>query len=343
MNRQMFSDQVSEQALEPDLPIIDTHIHLWSISPAARFESYDHEASFADMTDSGHNIVGTIIVDSTANYRTHGPEHLRAVGETEYAEWVAEEGVRRGGRLAGACVANVSTANLLKGAGVAEELDAHMAASTRFRGIRHMTAFDHGLEPIYGASEPNIMTRPEFREGLVELSKRGLSLDAWLFHPQLPELVALARSCPDSRIILNHVGGPIGIGRYAEDRAGAFAEWKASMTELAKCDNVFLKLGALNMDYSGMAPTDPHKPFTSEEMAERQGEHILTSIEIFGADRCMFESNFPVDMVFTSYTLLWNAFKRITKELSASEKNDLYSGTARRVYRIENLPGDPQV
>jgi predicted TIM-barrel fold metal-dependent hydrolase len=336
MTGKQWRDQVIEDALEPELPIIDAHHHIWAASPAPAFEAYDAEALYADKADAGHNIIATVYVDSHANYRSDGPEPFRVVGETEFAESVAEQANRRGGRVAGACAAIVSHADLLLGAAVGEVLDAHILASSRFRGIRHMTAIDPDLPPIYGATEPGIMMRPAFREGFAELGKRGLTFDAWLFQPQLGEVVDLARAFPGSAIVLDHLAGPLGIGRYASRRDEAFGEWKRGMAELAKSPNVVVKLGALNMVFTGLAPDiGAARPHGSEEMARLQRDHILTAIDLFGPDRCMFESNFPVDMLLTSYSLVWNSFKRVTRELGEAERAALFAGTARRVYRID--------
>jgi predicted TIM-barrel fold metal-dependent hydrolase len=328
-----WRNQVCEAALEPDLPIVDAHHHVWSRSPAPGYEAYGGEAILADKTTSGHRIEATVYVDSHGNYRAGGPEHLRVVGETEFADGLARDAERRGGRSAGLCAGIVPHANLLLGARVGEVLDAHVAASPRMRGIRHMAAFDSSLPPIYGADRPGILREPAFREGFAQLARRGLSFDAWIFHPQLRELVELARAFPETPIILDHLGGPIGVGSF-EARATGFEVWRSSLAQAAACANVSLKLGSLAMSYTGVSATGASRPMTSAEMAERWRPHLLTAIELFGPTRCMFESNFPVDMVSTSYVVLWNAFKRATQEFSSTERTSLFAGTARRIYRL---------
>lgn len=335
MNRKAWRDQVVEAVIEPELPIIDAHHHLWTPSPFPRFETYGPVELREDMINCGHNIIGTVYTDSHYNYRTDGPEHLRHVGETEYAEQARQEGRRIGGKAAGICAAIVTTANLLQGEKVGEVLDAHVAASPRFRGIRHITAFDGNLEPIYGAYEAGLMMSPAFREGFAELARRDLTFDAYLFFPQLPELVDLAQKFPDARIVLNHVGGYIGISSYAERPDETFAQWKANMAAVAALPNVSLKLGGLNMAVTAMIPADDEKPFTSEQVASAQRDLMLTAIDLFGPERCMVESNFPVDMVYVSYTVLWNAFKRMTADFSDQERSNLFSETAKRIYRFE--------
>lgn len=334
MNRAEWRNQVIEPVLDPDLPIIDAHHHIWAESPAEPWEPYGPEELIADKTNSGHNVIGTVYVDSHANYATSGPERLRVVGETEFAGSLGDECEERGGGAAGVCAGVVTHADLLLGAAVGEVLDAHIATSARFRGIRHMTAIDEDLPPVYGATEHGIMMRPNFREGFAELARRGLSFDAWLFHPQLPELIDLARAFPDANIVLDHTGGPIGVGRFADRRDEAFAGWKRDMAELAGCANVSVKLGGLNMSYTAMDATEAPRPHTSEETARLQRGHILTAIDLFGPERCMFESNFPVDMRSISYGLVWNSFKRMTEDFSAGDRQALFAGTARRVYRL---------
>jgi L-fuconolactonase len=333
-SRKQWRDQVDEPALEPELPIIDAHHHLWGGAPPEPFEPYPAEAFLADKTGSGHNIVASVLVDSHSHYRPDGPPALRVVGETENAERVAIEALRRGGGCAGACAGIVPHADLCLGAQVGRVLDAHLAASSRMRGIRHMTAFDFDLPPIYGAKAPGIMLSKAFREGFAQLAARGLSFDAWMFHPQLPELLDLARRFPQSAIVLDHCGGPMGIGRYAARRAEGFQEWRNSMAALAECPNVAVKIGALNMSFTALDATDQPKPHDSARMAALQRDVVLCTIDLFGAERCMLESNFPVDMVSTSYRLLWNCFKRLTSQFSSSERAQLFFGTANRVYRL---------
>jgi L-fuconolactonase len=199
-----------------------------------------------------------------------------------------------------------------------------------------MTSNDPGMPPLYNAAEAGTMARREFRQGFAELGKRGLTFDAWLFQSQLHELVDLARSCAGSSIVLDHLGGPLGMGRYAGRRAEAFAEWKASMAVVATCPNISVKLGGLYMAFPGLASVDAPCPLGSKDMAAIQRDYILTAIDLFGPHRCMFESNFPVDMLFTSYTVLWNCFKRVTRDFNPTERAQLFAETARARYRIRS-------
>ncbi|MBB4641436.1 amidohydrolase family protein [Rhizorhapis suberifaciens] len=337
--RKQWRDQMIENALDPDLPIIDSHHHLWMSSPAEPWEPYTPQDMAKDIETCGHNVVATIYTDSHANYRTSGPDVLKVVGETEFADSVARQAQAGHELPTGMCAAIVAHADLTLGAEAGEVLDAHIAASSRFRGIRHMTAFDVDLPPVYGATEPGIMASPAFRAGFAELAKRGLTFDAWAFQPQLPELVDLSNTFPDANIVVNHLGGPLAIGRFVGRRDEAFAQWKRDMALLARNTNVSLKLGGINMSQTGMDATDALRPHSSAETARLQRDHILTAIDLFGPSRCMFESNFPVDMRSISYTLIWNAFKRITADLSSEDRTALFAGTAARVYRMGSVEG----
>lgn len=337
MSRGAWREQVVEAALEPDLPIIDAHHHVWEKDPFPPFDPYDETDLIADKTGSGHNIVGTVFVDSHTSYHDSGPEALRVVGETDYAERVATMAMAMGGKAAGACAAICPRADLMLGVSVAQTLEAHAAASHRFRGIRHMTAYDIDV-PLSHATGESVMMRQRFREGFAELARRDLTFDAWLLQPQLPEAADLASAFPDTTIVLNHLGGPMTIGRFANDREASFARWKGDLAGLAQCPNVRVKLGGLNMGMAGVDALGRDVPFTSEEMADAQRDYILTAIDLFGPDRCMFESNVPVDTHSAGYAIIWNAFKRISSGFSAGERTRLFYGTAVETYRIS--PGD---
>lgn len=336
MDREAWRAQVIEEAIDPDLPIIDSHHHLWGSSPAEPWEPYPAEALFADIANCGHNIVGTVYTDSHANYRADGPEHMKVVGEVEFVQEVSDKAIALGGAAKGACAVIVSSANLSLGAAVGEVLDAQIAASPRYRGIRHMTALDPDLPPMYGGKFYGEMMTPEFREGFAELVKRGLTFDAWAFHPQLPEILDLARSFPEAKIVLDHLGGPIGIGRFSADPNGKFAAWRIDMEAISACPNVFLKLGGVNMSYTKLDAVEEPRPHTSRQVADLQRDFFLTAIDFFGPERCMFESNFPVDMRSISYTVLWNSLKRMTEDFPHYDREQLFAGTAMRFYDIDS-------
>jgi predicted TIM-barrel fold metal-dependent hydrolase len=318
-----------EEAIDPDLPICDPHHHLWHHATDPYLLTHLH----AD-TGAGHNVVETVFVDCMAEYRTDGPEHLRPVGETAWvAGLAAESEAGDGATIAGI----VGFADLTLGAAVEEVLAAHVEAGDgRFRGIRHATSWDASPDVRNAHTSPpeGLLGHDDFRAGLATLGRMGLSFDAWMYHPQLGELVDLARAHPDVTIVLDHLGGPLGIGPYADRRDEVRAAWEAPMAELAGCSNVHLKLGGIGMAIYGLAWHHAPAAPTSEALAGAWGPQIEWCIERFGPDRCMFESNFPVDRRSCSYVVLWNAFKRIAAGCSDAERAELFRGTARRAYRL---------
>src|SRR5436309_4183644 len=322
-----------EPILEPELPIVDTHHHLWE-RPDHRYLLHE---LLADL-GTGHNVVATVFLECHAMYRASGPEELRSVGETEFVAGMAAmsaSGLYGPTRVAAGIV---GFADLTLGDRVEPVLEAHLRAGAgRFRGVRHSAGWD--ASPVIGnsrtATGPHVMMQKDFREGLARLAALGLSLDAWAFHPQLGDTVDLARAFPQATIIVGHVGGPLGYGPYTGKRDEVFAVWKAGITELAKCRNVIMKLGGMMMRLAAYDYRTQPKPPTSMELAALWRPYIEPCIELFGADRCMFESNFPVDKMGIGWAALWNAFKRIAAKASAAEKLALFSGTARRAYRLQ--------
>jgi L-fuconolactonase len=218
-------------------------------------------------------------------------------------------------------------------------LEAHLrAAGERFKGIRGRSVWDRD-PTIKGSSQDfpeGLLLDQAFREGYARLSRYGLSFDSWVFHPQIPELADLAGKFPDTPVILDHIGAPLAIGAYAGKKEAVFADWRRNLTELARRPNVTVKLGGLAMHLFGFDLDSAHRPIpaSSEELATAWRPYVETCIEIFGADRCMFESNFPVDKRGVSYVVLWNAFKRLAANFSAGEKAALFKDTACRVYRL---------
>jgi len=321
-------DLVHEEVLLPELAICDPHHHLWDHPK----ERYLVEELHQD-TGSGHNVMTTVYVDCMSGYRTDGPEELRPVGETEFALGQARAS-EAGGAVIGAIV---SYADLRLGAGVEAVLAAHVAAGDgRFRGIRHATSrdADPSIRSNHVGSPAGLMGTPAFRQGLGVLAAMGLSYDAWLYHPQIPELVRLARDFPNVQMVCDHLGGPLGVRSYAGRRAEVLAATRESLRELAACPNVALKLGGIGMAIMGDGWHRRERPPSSAELAGVWGDFVRWCVETFGAERCMFESNFPVDRASCSYVVLWNAFKRMVHDASEDEKAALFLGTARRVYRI---------
>jgi L-fuconolactonase len=328
-------DQVQEAALEPDLPIIDPHHHLWDY-PKVENGRYLLDELLADI-NTGHNVVATVFVECGSMFRADGPEALRPVGETEFVQGIAAMSASGAYGKTRVAAGIVGFADLLLGSRVREVMDAHIAASpNRFRGIRHAVSWHESSDIRNAHSKPpqGLLLHKTFREGFAQLAPLGLSFDAWLFHTQIDELTDLARAFPDTTIVFDHFGGPLGIGPYTGKADEVFKTWCKSVNELARCPNVVAKLGGINMTLNGFAWNKREKPPTSQQLADATQRYYLHAIEQFGPARCMFESNFPMDKLSCSYAVLWNSFKRIAANVSATEKSALFHDTAARVYRI---------
>jgi L-fuconolactonase len=322
-----------EDIIEPALPIVDPHHHLWD-RPGWRYMLDDLLAD----TNAGHNIVATVFVQCRAFHRAEGPEAMKPVGETEFVNGVAAMSASGGYGATKVCAGIVGHADLRNGAATREVLEAHIrAGGGRFRGIRHITTYDPDPEILNPAYTPpqGLMFDKTFREGFACLAPLNLTFDSWLFHPQLADVTALARAFPGTGICLNHIGGPLAIGAYAGRRDEIFATWKTSIRELASCPNVVVKVGGMAMRINGWDFHTKDEPPTSAELAAAWKPYVETCIELFGVDRCMFESNFPVDKGSYSYAAYWNACKRLTAGASAAEKTSLFSGTAAHFYRLD--------
>jgi predicted TIM-barrel fold metal-dependent hydrolase len=320
-----------EPALEPALPIIDPHHHLWD-RPGDR---YLLDELVADA--KAHNVRQTVFVECTSMYRADGPDEFKVVGETEFVQGIAA--MSASGRYGETRVAAgiVGTADLLLGDRVAPVLEAQIAASPqRFRGIRHRAAWaDRSVVPNQPANlPPHVLLDSGFRRGYAHLRKYGLSFEGWVYHTHIADLTDLARAFPDTPIVFNHLGGPIGVGSYAGRRDEVFAAWKAAVADLAKCPNVVAKVGGIQMVVNGYGWHERQRPPTSDELLEANAKWYRYTIEQFGPRRCMFESNFPVDKLSCSYTVLWNQFKKLTKDFSADERTAMFHDTAMRVYRL---------
>jgi predicted TIM-barrel fold metal-dependent hydrolase len=342
----------AEVILEPELPIVDPHHHLWDRRTyAAPNETAEHpfmtairdarryllDELLAD-TGSGHNIIATVFVECGAFYRADGPLDYRSVGETEFVNGVAAMSASGLYGPIRACAGIVSRADLTLGDAVAPVLEAHaLAGGDRFRGIRNSASWEEDKDVLgpLNRVERGLYLDPTFREGFRHLAKMGFSFDAWLLEPQLPDVIDLARAFEGATIVLDHVGTPLGRGRYTGRREERFPIWRTNIRELAKSPNVVVKLGGLAMAFCGFPSflAEPRAPST--QLAEEWRPYIETCIEAFGPERCMFESNFPVDMGSCDYATLWNAFKHLAAGASAEEKTALFSGTAARVYRLE--------
>jgi L-fuconolactonase len=322
-----------EEILDPDLPIVDPHHHLVDRANTGR---YLLPELLAD-TASGHNITATVYLEWLSMYRAAGAAEMRPVGEVEFANGVAATAANGTYGKTKVCAGIVSYGDLMLGERVEPVLEAMIAAGGgRFRGIRYITA-SHPDEAARGSSinrPEGLLLDPKLREGFARLAPLGLSFDAWMYFTQLGELVDLAQAFPETPIVLDHVGGPIGIGPYAGKRDEVFAEWRRGIQALASCPNVHVKLGGLGMRLFGFDFHTGVMPPSSEELAAAWRPYVETCIEAFGPERAMFESNFPVDKGSGSYQAFWNAFKRIAAGSSTYEKTALFSGTATRFYRL---------
>ncbi|HEX3918769.1 MAG TPA: amidohydrolase family protein [Caulobacteraceae bacterium] len=344
-----------EAILEPQLPIVDPHHHLWirpvppptSLGPevnpfvrvVARSPRYLLDELLADLTSS-HNIIATVFTECGSMYRAAGPAHMKPLGETEFVNGIAAMTASGIFGPVRACAGIVGHADCTAGeANVDELLEAHLKTSDRFRGIRHSCSSDadpNVLGPL-ARQPPGLYLSDAFRAGYARLGKYGLSFDAWLLEPQLPDLIGLARKFPETPVVLDHVGTPLGLAAYEGRREERFGIWRENIRTLAELPNVNVKLGGLAMPFCNFPSFLSDPPAPSTQLAAEWGPYLETCIEAFGPGRCMFESNFPVDLGSCDYATLWNAFKVFAKHYSADEKADLFAGTATRVYRL-NLP-----
>jgi len=326
-------DRRREVALEPELPIVDPHHHLIDRPESGRYLLPD---LLADI-DSGHNVVATVYLEWLSMYRADGPAEMRPVGEIEFANGVAAMSASGGYGKTRVCAGIVGHADLPLGSRVAKVLETMIAAGGgRFRGIRFISASDPDMMQ-WGATPGRplgLLLDRLVREGFAQLAPLGLSFDAFMYHPQLSDLVDLARAFPATPIVLNHVGGAIGLGRYKGKRDEVFADWSARIRDLAACPNVHVKLGGLGMRMFGFDVHEGVMPPSSGQLATLWRPYVETCILAFGPSRAMFESNFPVDKGSYSYGVFWNACKRLAQGASASEKADLFHGTASRFYRL---------
>jgi len=324
--------QVRQDIVDPDRRIVDPHHHLWHDGPPRGYP-YLLDDLWED-TESGHNVEKTVFVECGAEYRADGPEEMHPVGETAFvAEVAAASADGDGATIAGI----VGHANLSLGADVRPVLEAHVEAGKGlFRGIRHHGSWDASPDVPNSRINPppHLFLSEDFQAGVRTLGDMGLSFDSWNYHPQIPEVVELAKACPDTTIVVNHLGGVLGVGPYADRRKEIFETWKASYSELGSCANVYGKIGGLAQGVNGFGWETRDLPPTSDGIADVQRPYYLHAIACLGPDRCMFESNFPVEKESVSYHVLYNAFKKIAADFSEEEQDALFYGTASQVYKL---------
>jgi L-fuconolactonase len=332
--REWLGSQAPEDVLEPNLPIIDPHHHFWETPTRGRYLLHE----FLDDSASGHNIVQTVFLECEAMYRTTGPKELHPVGEVEFVRGIAAMSASGGYGSTKIAAGMVGFAELTLGAKVRETLEAEVEAGNGIlRGVRYCMPWDKHEEVVKHVVRyipPGLLLDKTFQEGFAQLEAFDLSFDVWMYHTQLQDVAALARAFPRTTIILNHVGGPLGVGPYAGHRAEVFDVWRRNLAVVAVCPNVWVKLGGLGMLHFGFDFHLRDKPPSSGQLADAWRPYIETCIEAFGPRRSMFESNFPPDKQSCTYLTLWNAFKRIVAGASADEKAALFSDTAAGVYRL---------
>ena len=323
-----------EPILDPDLPICDAHHHLWN-RPEQRYMLGEF---FNDAT-SGHNVRSSVFVEWRSHYRESGPTQMRPIGETEFAAAIGESAANKPIDI---CAAIVGYADLSLGSAAAPVLEAHLEAGRgRFKGIRNVATWDPDPKVLGGPPicNPGLYLQPRFREGFALLESYGLMFDAWVYQTQLDDLIDLAQAFPRQDIVLNHTGGVLGIAGYAGRRDELFASWRNALHKLARCPNVRIKLGGLGMRRSGFDFYGHVQDCMSHTAAAAWRPWIEACLAEFGADRCMFESNFPVDGASCSYRELWNAFKRLIGGASATEKSQVLHDTAANFYGLARKPG----
>ncbi len=329
--REKWLAQVQEDIVEPDRRIVDPHHHFFVAGGV--FPFYDLDTLWADTAT--HKVEQTVYIQCWEGYREGGPEELQCVGETEWVDSIAKTASKR--PEAAQIRGMIGTAELRLGAGVRAVLEAHQQASKLFRGIRMGAAWDASDEVISmpGVDNANLYSDAKFLEGFAVFAEMGLVFDAYHFFHQTPGLTKLARAFPQVEFVLDHLATPLGVGPYAGRQDEIYAQWARDIAEIATCPNVSMKLGDLVMPWCGFGFDDHDRPPTSDELVAQQAHYYHYAIEQFGPERCMFESNFPVDKCALSYTVLWNAFKKIAADYSESEKDAMFRGTATRVYRLE--------
>jgi L-fuconolactonase len=319
-----------EKIIEPDLAIVDPHHHLWD-RPGNR---YLFEEAFDDFAP-GHQVIATVHVEGRYMYRTTGPDEFKSLGETEFINGVASRSATGLSGPLKMCAGIVGPVDLLLGERVEPILAAHLAAGDgRFRGVRPTILWHENSEVLAVKNPRGVLSRSEAAAALRCVSKLGLSLDIWAFFTQMDEVLEVCREHPDLIVVINHFGGPLGIGPYAGRPDESFEDWREAMRRVATCENAVIKLGGLGMRYAGFEFNTLTDPPSSDLLAQSWRPYIEECIGLFGPQRCMFESNFPVDRGMYSYEILWNAFKKVTSNLSTSERARLFRETAAQVYRL---------
>jgi len=328
-------NQTTEEIIEPELPICDPHHHFWDKRTERAFPKYQLDELMADIT-SGHNVRSTVFIEARSMYAANLSPDDRPIGEVDYVQGIAAasaSGIYGDSRAAASIIGH---ANLNLGEKVRPLLERLALASDRFKGIRHSVTWDPHPEVENTAlhKRESQLVSKDFQAGAKVLSDMGMSFEAWLYFHQLPELLEFAKAVPDLKIILNHIGGLVMDGPYSDKKDEVISIWREGIASVAECPNVVLKLGGIGMPRTGFDWHERKVPIDSEELADSIAPFFDYCIEHFGTDRSMFESNFPVDKVSFSYPVLYNAFKRYSKEFSGSERAAMFHDNAVDVYKI---------
>lgn len=322
-----------EAVLDPAMPVIDAHHHLFHQGA----HRYLFEELLADTTD-GHDIRATIYIEAGAMARADGDPMLRPLGEFEFANGIAAMSASGSYGAARLCAGIIPHADLRYGQAIGTLLDRYRdAAPERFCGVRHCGAFDPnpGITTMPTPPPPGLLCDENFRAGFAEVARRGLTYDSWLYHPQLADLADLARAFPQAQLIMDHMGGRLGIGAYAEDPAAVTRDWERGVREVAACPNVAVKVGGFAMRMMGFGFHEHDEPPGSEELAAAWQPYFGVILDAFGWQRIIFESNFPVDKMSCSYRTLWNAFKRLVADHPEAERAAMLGGNAQRIYGLD--------
>ena len=333
--------RIREDIIDPEQRIIDPHHHLWpktteGSANVKRLRLYNYMLEdFWQDTSSGHNVTDSVYIECSEFFWSSEKEHLNPVGETEHIKGLAQLSQKNSTKTSISGI--IGHANLLLGKDVNEVLERHIdIGGNLFKGIRHAGSWDpsDNINNSHHNPPRDMYLMKGFGEGVKALRNKSLVFEAWQYHHQLTQVVHLARNNPDLVIVLDHFSGPLGVGSYATKKEEVYDNWRKDLRELSRCDNVFAKLGGLAMPVNGLGFETNLNPPTSNEFMSNQRQFYLTTIDFFGTERCMFESNFPVDKYSVSYHVLWNAFKNLVKDFSQTEKDHLFFKTASNVYNI---------
>ena len=331
-------DKIQEEIREPDLSIIDPHHHLWHGPREEMGENNPYRYLLEDLwsdTGSGHNIKKTVFIDCGQEYHEEGPDAFKPVGETEFVLAIAKEAQKDSSKAQIAGI--IGHADMMLGDSSKEVLEAHIEKGEGlFRGIRHSGGWDSDEAVKNAHSEPTerIYLEDQFQRGLEQLIDLNMVFDTWHYHNQISDLAVLAKALPSLKIVHDHFGGPLGIGPYEGQQDQIFGQWKDDITELSECPNVYSKLGGLAMPINGWNWHKRDLPASSNELVNAHQRYYSHTINTFGVERCMFESNFPVDKQSISYHVLWNAFKKMSANFSEEEKKYLFHDTAAEFYSL---------